>query len=168
MVLALALPLSIQNRQLLVTMTFGVVLLSILIQGSTMSLVLRKTGLVSVKGADLMEYEELRVVAKGARAALSEIAREVEQNEAQLDVVADIQSTYQQRLKNAESKATLLRDSMRGLRGVEQAAAEYRAVLAEKSVVTAEARAGHLSEEQLHGLIGDIDQRLAKLQDIQR
>ncbi|HEX7663127.1 MAG TPA: sodium:proton antiporter [Polyangiaceae bacterium] len=46
MVLALSLPADFPERELVVTMTFGVVLLSILVQGTTTSLLLKKLGLV--------------------------------------------------------------------------------------------------------------------------
>ena len=47
MVLALALPFEFPNRELLITLTFGVVLISILLQGLTMQMLLRTTGLTS-------------------------------------------------------------------------------------------------------------------------
>ncbi len=50
MVLALALPFDFSNRDLLITLTFGVVVLSILVQGLTMQLLLRRVGL-SVDGS---------------------------------------------------------------------------------------------------------------------
>jgi CPA1 family monovalent cation:H+ antiporter len=46
MVLALSLPYSFPNRDLLVTLTFGVVVLSILVQGLTMQRLLKRVGLV--------------------------------------------------------------------------------------------------------------------------
>jgi monovalent cation:H+ antiporter, CPA1 family len=45
MVLALSLPFDFPNRQLLITLTFGVVVLSILVQGLTMQPLLRRVGL---------------------------------------------------------------------------------------------------------------------------
>ena len=45
MVLALALPFDFPNRDLLITLTFGVVVLSILVQGLTMQRLLRRVGL---------------------------------------------------------------------------------------------------------------------------
>jgi CPA1 family monovalent cation:H+ antiporter len=51
MVLVLAIPVDFPQRQLLVTMTFGVVLLSILIQGITAGPLLRALGLVGKDGA---------------------------------------------------------------------------------------------------------------------
>lgn len=48
MVLALSLPFDFPNRELLVTLTFGVVVLSILVQGLTMQRLLRRVGLAEV------------------------------------------------------------------------------------------------------------------------
>ena len=50
MVLALSLPTDFPGRELVVTVTFGVVLASILLQGVTMAPLLRKLGLVGVEG----------------------------------------------------------------------------------------------------------------------
>jgi monovalent cation:H+ antiporter, CPA1 family len=46
MVLALSLPYNFPNRELLVTLTFGVVVLSILVQGLTMQRLLTRVGIV--------------------------------------------------------------------------------------------------------------------------
>lgn len=58
MVLALALPLTFPNRALLVTLTFGVVLLSILVQGLSMTWVLRRLGIVADHPLKSGEYHE--------------------------------------------------------------------------------------------------------------
>lgn len=60
MVLALALPFDFANRDLLITLTFGVVLLSILLQGLTMKRLLRLTGITKPRagktaGATIVE-----------------------------------------------------------------------------------------------------------------
>jgi CPA1 family monovalent cation:H+ antiporter len=47
--LALALPQQIPERDLLIVMAFGVVLFTLLVQGLTLPLVLRRTGLASVR-----------------------------------------------------------------------------------------------------------------------
>lgn len=168
MVLVLSLPASMHSREILVVMTFGVVLLSILVQGSTMPFLLRKMCLASPSGAALIEYHRLRVVAKGAQAALSEIAQMVDNQDAHVDAVGTVQAHYQAKLHDAESKGALLRDKMHQLRSVEQAEVEYRALLAEKTVVTTEARVGRVSDETLRELIDDIDRRLVELQEVQR
>ena len=51
MVLALSLPLTLSNRGLLIDATFGVVLLSILVQGLTMAPLLRPHGVGRPQGA---------------------------------------------------------------------------------------------------------------------
>ena len=50
MVLALALPAEFPRRELIVTMTFGVVLLSIVVQGMTAGPLLRRLGLADATG----------------------------------------------------------------------------------------------------------------------
>jgi CPA1 family monovalent cation:H+ antiporter len=47
--LALALPPEIAQRQLLIAMAFGVVLFSLLVQGVTLSLIVRRAGLAEAK-----------------------------------------------------------------------------------------------------------------------
>jgi len=47
--LALALPPEFPERQLMIAMAFGVVLFSLLVQGVTLSLLVRRTGLAAVK-----------------------------------------------------------------------------------------------------------------------
>ncbi|MFH1811005.1 MAG: sodium:proton antiporter [Pseudomonadota bacterium] len=60
MVLAMSLPRDLPGRELIVTMTFGVVVLSILVQGSTMGLVLRRLGLVRSR-SEAVRWLDLRL-----------------------------------------------------------------------------------------------------------
>ena len=74
MVLVLSLPKTLAYRDLLISMTFGVALLSILVQGLTMSGLLKHLGLVS-EAAGRTVYEMHRGRLQAAAAALSEIDR---------------------------------------------------------------------------------------------
>jgi CPA1 family monovalent cation:H+ antiporter len=69
MVLALSLPGSFEHRGLVVDLTFGVVLLSILVQGPTMVPVLRWAGALAGGEAHL-EYDKVRTGLHAVRAAL--------------------------------------------------------------------------------------------------
>ena len=74
MVLVLSLPKDFSHRDLLVTMTFGVVLISILVHGMTVSPLLRWLGIVqgrTQRGA----YEFARGKLQAASAALDELER---------------------------------------------------------------------------------------------
>lgn len=66
MVLALSLPETLQHRELLISMTFGVVVLSVVVQGATMGMLLKKLGFVRnrSKAASLLgkNLAKLRVV----------------------------------------------------------------------------------------------------------
>lgn len=72
MVLALSLPATFAYRELLVDITFGVVLLSILLQGTTMAPLLRWAGAVG-GGGEHVEYQRLRVAMRAVRAALAHL-----------------------------------------------------------------------------------------------
>lgn len=69
MVLALSLPATFEHRDLLLDLTFGVVLLSILLQGPTMSIVLRWAGAIA-GGTEHAEYVKLRTALGAVRSAL--------------------------------------------------------------------------------------------------
>ena len=74
MVLALSLPPEFGHRSLIVTMTFGVVTLSILGQGLTMPMLLRRLSLTAGPAAKrLQAFEAAREDFRAARAALEEL-----------------------------------------------------------------------------------------------
>ena len=68
MVLALSLPASFAERELLIDLTFGVVLLSILVQGPTMKYVLRWAGAIGDAG-EHVEYIRIRTALRALRQA---------------------------------------------------------------------------------------------------
>lgn len=72
MVLALGLPRNFEHRELILHLTFGVVLISLLVQGLTMKPLLEKLGLVG-KSPNRDRYEEKRAELGAAKAALDEL-----------------------------------------------------------------------------------------------
>ena len=73
MVLALSIPASFPQRDLLITMTFGVVILSILTQGITVGPALRWLGLTGP--GEPADYDETQAAFLGAYSALEELGR---------------------------------------------------------------------------------------------
>jgi CPA1 family monovalent cation:H+ antiporter len=71
--LVLSLPITFADRELLRVMTFGVVLFTLLIQGTTMNLLLQRLGLVARDQAEL-EYERQHGRLMSARAAHDRLA----------------------------------------------------------------------------------------------
>lgn len=76
MVLALSLPSTFAYRELLVDVTFGVVLASILVQGTTMAPLLRWAGAVG-GGDEHMDYQRLRAAMRAVRAALGHLDKQL-------------------------------------------------------------------------------------------
>ena len=74
MVLVLALPKDFPHRDLMVSMTFGVVIVSILAHGLTMSPLLRWLGIMRGH-KERVEYELMRGKLQAAYAALEELDR---------------------------------------------------------------------------------------------
>ncbi|BCD67859.1 sodium:proton antiporter [Nitratiruptor sp. YY09-18] len=103
MVLALSLPDSFAYKDLIVTLVFGVVLLSIFIQGLTMAPLLRLLGLVSPI-AQILEYEKIRTRITLLQNSLEKIAylrkhKIISEQNAQI-----LQETFQKELEELTQK----------------------------------------------------------------
>lgn len=158
MVLALALPHDMPFRELLVTMTFGVVLLSILVQGLTMGPLLRRLGLLE-RSDEQGQYERLRAEKQAARAALHELQKAAGEGNA-AEVLAPLRSDYEQREREADQAIEELHLQAQALRDQQARALVRRATLAEKAAVLAARQAGQLSEHASDDLLASIDARL--------
>ncbi len=158
MVLVLGLPASFAHRAFLLNTTFGVVLISILVQGTTMGPLLRRLGVIVARGTRL-RFEAARTASSAARAALAEIDV-LEQHGATASTLEPLRVTYRDRIAKAETE-------MRDAHGADlDIAAEERRrhlrhlLLVEKSQVLADVHEGMLSAESAAALLSDIDARL--------
>lgn len=163
MVLVLGLPQDFAHRDLVVSMTFGVVILSILLQGLTMGPLLRRLGLVAASEARA-EYERLRGVVKGGRAALAEIDRMERQHGFAQEVTNELRASYQARIDEAETAAERLHLKTESLRAEDRLVAMRQALIAEKDATMGAYRAGQIGEESFERLVADIDARLFELE----
>lgn len=164
MVLVLALPESMVHRGLLVTMTFGVVVLSILVQGTTMGPLLRRLGLVAQREGQ-GEYERLRGGSKAVRSALAEIDRAASEGGVSRETAEVLQSEYQERLATIEAGIRALHSQTAGLQLQEQATLRRRMLVTEKDAVLQAFRSGELSEEACDDLVAEVDARLFELEE---
>jgi monovalent cation:H+ antiporter, CPA1 family len=115
MVLALSLPLEFPSRSLIVTMTFGVVTLSILVQGLTMPPLLERLGLTGGPGAKRRQAFELaREDFRAARSALEELDYLNGAGLVPAPIDATLRRRYAPRLLRAEKR---LRTSVTALAG---------------------------------------------------
>jgi CPA1 family monovalent cation:H+ antiporter len=162
MVLALALPHDFPHRDMIITITFGVVLISLLLQGLTMAPLLQRLGIVGSR-ADREAYERLNVTRRTAVAALEALSEMVRRGRAHAQVAAPIRKDYEELITRTEKAiqecsvedSELLEEEERGLR---------RALLVvEKDALRDEQRRGLVGEHVLEGLLRDVDARAAEL-----
>jgi monovalent cation:H+ antiporter, CPA1 family len=141
MVLALALPPAFPNRELLVTMTFGVVVLSILLQGTTMAPLLRRLGVVGA-GEARAAYARARAELRVTNAALAELDRMRQARALAPDVAAELRAGYEARGRQAEAALRSVRLERAELRAEEAEHAARHLIAVEKGYLLDAARDG--------------------------
>jgi len=159
--LALSLPASFADRNVVLVMTFGVVLFTLLIQGTTMNALLKRLGLVQREEAQL-EYERGHGRLMAARAAHERVAvlyREGiispatwEQLDAELGARTQAQVAAQQALLQAQP----------ALRAEELDDARREALRAERTTLTELHSSGVLSEHVYSELVTEVDAALGE------
>jgi len=163
MVLVLSLPVDFPYRELLVSMTFGVVILSILGHGLTISPLLRWLGILSRRG-DRRDYELARGRMQAARAALGELDRMARMNFANGALLEILRREYEH---VSEQAAETLRDlplKREDLRDEEMLWVRRRLLLAEKDEIINAFQHAILSEATYKQLLADTDGRLLQLE----
>lgn len=163
MVLVLGLPQGLPHRDLVITMTFGVVILSILFQGLTMGSLLRRLKLVGLRPAE-GDYDRLKGQLRGAAAALSEIERMEQEGAVSAPVAASLRAQFEARQVSAKTGIGELHLKAEDLVEAERRSALRRALIAEKDAVLRERHAGRISAESHDALLADIDARLVEVQ----
>jgi len=159
LVIALALPLTIHggapfpSRDLIIFVTFGVIFLTLVVQGFSLAPLVRRLGLE----ADKKEAEEERLVrvamAEAALNRLREIARD---ENVPTDVVAKMRREYRHRLRMAER--THLRQERDGFDAAAYRALRRRMQAAERAELLRLAEAGKIG--------GDVMSHVQRQQDL--
>lgn len=163
MVLVLALPKAFPHRELLVTMTFGVVILSILLQGLSMTVLLRRLGLTGVRG-DRIDYERERGILRAKSAALSALERMQKDGAVHSVAAAQLRSEYEGAMADAEMRMKDLHLQAEDLREEEERATRRQLLLSEKDALLGALRNGYLSQDIGDQLLEDVDARLIQLE----
>ncbi len=158
MVLALATPQSFPYRETLIRMTFGVVILSLLLQGLTMSTLLRRLGIVG-EGADHEAYEWLRGQRRTITAALSALADMVQKGTVRPDAATTVRADYEATAREVEEKLQALHVDSAELAGEETRALRRSLLLVEKDALLEEQRLGRLGAHAVEKLLRDVDAR---------
>jgi monovalent cation:H+ antiporter, CPA1 family len=158
MVLVLSLPATFPERDLLVSMTFGVALLSILAQGLTMSGLLKWLG-IATEAAERAEYELRNGRLQSAAAALRELDRLAAERAMTPTAIGVLRAEYQRRLDEAEQELRRLTLSSQELQRGALMRARRRLLDTERDHVVQSFHQGTLSREIQQKLLADIDAR---------
>jgi CPA1 family monovalent cation:H+ antiporter len=157
--LALSLPASLAERELLRVMAFGVVLFTLLVEGTTMQVLLRRLGLVCHSDAAL-EYERRRgrlMAARAARARLRELFDDGMISVATWErLSADLDARAQ---AHVDAQRDLLRDNP-ALRAEELDYAQREALRAQRAVLGSLLSDGVISDRIYTELVTEIDAAL--------
>ncbi len=164
MVLVLALPADFPHRATLVSMTFGVVVLSLLGQGVTTGALMRRLGIVGERaGQD--EYEEHRGRARVAKAALEELEAMVASGDLHAEIAAEIRGGYERRAADAEQSLHECHLARAELEAGELARARRHLIAVEKQAILDTSKKGLLGAHTVERLLRDVDARLHDLDD---
>ena len=161
MVLVLGLPTALPHRELIVSITFGVVVLSILIQGTTMGPLLRRLGLVGTNGSS--DRDRLRGSLKARRAALGELERMATQHVFADEVVQRLRTTYEAKAAETVQAIAALHENAADVLDEELLVAQRQLLVAEKDAILEAFRAGEIGDGTYESLLADIDARLFEL-----
>ncbi len=163
MVLVLSLPLAFPHRELLVTMTFGVVILSLLIHGLTMPWLLSWLGVVS-RREHQEEYELTRGRLQAQQAARIELEEMSRTHFAHPELIESLRAEYDHQIQGAKSKLHELQIRQQDIQQEEAVWARRRLLLVEKDYIIDALRQGILNQKVYEELLADIDGRLLGLE----
>ncbi len=163
MVLALSLPADFANRDLMITTTFGVVVLSILVQGLSMGWVLRRLGLIESR-ADQAAYDLHRGELRATQAALAELAVMRRTGQADSAGLEALITEYEVRRDAIQEQLHRLLNQRDGLRLAGLKRVRRHLLMVEKSTALASSREGLLSRDAYERLMAEVNDRLLKLE----
>ena len=165
MVLVLGLPPNFPNRELLVTMTFGVVLISILGQGLSMRVLLRRLGLTRTQ--DRLSYELERGALLAATAARLALARRKLESEGSLEseVLSVLEREYEKKVRDADVRVRHLHDEHDEFRDEEIDAMRRHLLTIEKDQLADAFRRGVIGADARDTLVARIDSALAAIDE---
>jgi len=163
MVLVLSLPKALPDRDLLISMTFGVALLSILLQGITMSALLKRLGLVG-EARDRADYEVRTGQLQAAAAALGELDRLSQIRVSSPEALDTLRTEYSEVVRNAEQQLKELTLSSRDFLNRDVRRIRRHLLDVERDRIMQAFHHGTLGHKSLERLLADIDARRLALE----
>jgi len=164
MVLVLGIDADFPHRELLVNMTFGVVVISILLQGITMGPLLRRLGIAGVRSEVEQQYQLERGRLSGLSAALGELDQMRKERAFPNNVLTALEDDYNHRMQEAERSIHDLQLSATELRDQQERAARRRLLAAERAALLRAANTGLVGSDAVASLIGVVDTQIDLLE----
>lgn len=164
MVLALALPRDFVHRELILNLTFGVVLLSLLVQGLTMPALLRRLGLI-VGSKAKPEYEEHAAELMAAQAALDELGAMKAKRLMAPAVLEQVHAGYLDRIEALESGLRAMHADQAAFLAQEQRALRRHLLAVEKDAIRSAHADGLVDRKVFYRLEQQLDDRLLQLDE---
>ncbi len=158
--LALSLPLALAERELLRVMTFGVVLFTLLAQGTTMQFLMRYLGL-GVAPALELEYERRHGRLLAAQAALSRVSEMHDRSMLSLSTWEEIELELQRQVADANDAQTALLKEHPGLKTEEREDAILEGLRAQRAALGQMLSNGMISDQVYEELIEEVDKSIA-------
>jgi CPA1 family monovalent cation:H+ antiporter len=154
--LALSLPITLESRQLLITMTFGYVLFSLIGQGLTMGPLLDLLGMTH-RSERAHEFEELLAQSAAAQASITALKRMEDEHLISSMLGEQLEALYRPRIEEIHTR-------LREIVVEEPALVETNVRLIQREIVNSQKRAirsllnrGSISEDVYQESIGKID-----------
>ena len=163
MVLVLSLPKNFPHRELLVSMTFGVVILSILVHGLTMTPLLRWLGIVGGH-QERVAYELTHGKLNAAKAALAEIDQMSRGHFTSPNVLTNLRNKYEQKIERYNETLNELHLEKKQLQAEELQLTKRHLLFVEKNAMNDAFHHGVLSQTAQDKLLTDIDAQLLSLE----
>ncbi len=164
MVLALGIPRTFAHRDLIVTMTFDVVVASILAQGLTMGALLRRLGLVTSNATDSQYALEL-ARQRGVRAALDALDSISREGGLSPQSIESARDRYDARLRESAARVAAMHLEDEALQRAEHHALALKLAVAEKDALQRALRAGDVPSEAAEELLKEVDARIVAIED---
>ena len=163
MVLALSLPANFQFRSFLITVTFGVVIISILVQGLTMSRLLRWLGIARTSGArNAYELHDARLLATDA--ALEEIERLARRRTTPPAVLDALREEYRAAAERARGELANLDTDRQQIREAELKRVRHQLLMVEKRALIDAHQQARIGDAAYESQAADVDARLLHLE----
>jgi len=167
---ALSIPAAaIPERRIVLLMTFGVVVFTLLVQGMTIRPLVAWLGLRQHRQTPhLMALERLRGQLAAVRAAQRTLAQMRESGELLPDVYAELSATYDERTHALTTELEGLHLSREELRAQRLLTAQRSALQAERDALLTLRNRGLLTGSVFRSLVTDVDARLLQLEEPER